>query len=137
MGLQTPRLYGLAFGLVALEAGYALFNATKDLLIRFIPASHRYLDPAEIDFILSVSWLQELIFFSAVVATCISLYLFLRRSIWILATYGAGVFLTKADWLISGFNGVEVFTLRGYVSLVYQTITMGLLIWLSYREKLE
>ncbi|RKR04159.1 hypothetical protein [Maricaulis maris] len=137
MTSQTPRIFWLAFGLIILEAGYALFNAGKDLIIRFLPGSHAYMNPAEVAFILSVSWLQELVFFSAVAATCVSVYLMLQRSIWVLATYAAGVFLTKADWLISGFNGVELFALNGYVSLIYQTVVMGVLVWLSFLGKLD
>jgi hypothetical protein len=137
MTRPVPLLYWIALVLLVLETGYGLWNVAIDLIIRAFPASHHYMDPALVDFIQSVSWLQELVFFLGIAAACAAVWLYLDWSIWVLAVYGANVFLTKADWLISGFSGVEIFAMSGYVSLMYQTVLMGLLIWLSYRETLE
>ncbi|WP_323762462.1 hypothetical protein [Maricaulis sp.] len=133
----VPLPYWLALGLMVLETGYVLWNVALDLIIRILPSSHQYLDPDLVAFIRSVSWFQDTVFFLAAAAACVAVWLFLGRSVWVLAAYGAQVFLSKADWLMSGFNGVEMFTTQGYISLTYQTVVMGLLIWLSYRETLD
>lgn len=137
MKRPVPLLYWLSLALLVLETGYGIWKVAIDLIIRMLPASHSYFDPDLVAFIAGVSWFQETVFFVGVGAACVAAWLLLGRSVWVLAAYAAHVFLSKLDWLISGFSGVEMFATSGYVSLTYQTVVMGLLIWLSYRETLD
>jgi len=94
-------------------------------------------------FIASVTFWQEVAFFSGVIANVVSLVLFLRLSRWTLPVFGFAVVMDKIDWFMLADNfsydtlmGSQA-ELSGYATLLAHAVALYLLFQLRQRKQLR
>lgn len=130
-------LFWLAVVILAADLAYGLWWGAADLAIRFWPASHAWIDPRMIEFVLTVPLWEEAIYALTLVLMSYTLWLVLQRKARVLLVYPLVILLFALDWIGSLFAGSEYLTNQGLASLVLGAGIFLLLYWLRARGDLR
>ncbi|MHA6289316.1 hypothetical protein [Maricaulis sp. CAU 1757] len=134
---QIGPFYGLALGLLCVEALKSSAWIVMDAGVRLSPQFRSWLDAERVEFILKASAFQETVFFAGVAANFLALLWMVRRSRLAVPAYVACMVLFNIDWVVSSLNGISSQADIGYFNMAYQGVVLVLLLGLQRRGVLR